>query len=85
MVLKEIDGFLNQDDIINYLNKKVDNSITEWEQIPSPFLFKNMDKAISIYKEALLNNTKIKIVHDSDADGLGTYLLSWYLYSSFYY
>lgn len=85
MVLKEIDGFLNQDDIINYLNKNVDNSITEWNQIPSPFLFKNMDKAISIYKEALLNNTKIKIVHDSDADGLGTYLLSWYFYSSFYY
>jgi single-stranded-DNA-specific exonuclease len=84
-VIKDTEGFLEKDEILKILNAKEDNSITSWDQIPSPFLFKDMKKAVDLYKDALSTNTKIKMVHDSDADGLGTYLESWFFYSEFYY
>lgn len=84
-VIKDTDGFLTKEEILKILNSNEDNSITSWDQIPSPFLFKDMKKAVGLYKDALSTNTKIKIVHDSDADGLGTYLESWYFYTEFYY
>lgn len=84
-LIKSFDEVLSKDDIINHLNEQEDNSITSWEQIPSPFMFKDMHKAIALFQNALATNQKIKIVHDSDADGLGTYLESWYFFSAFYY
>jgi single-stranded-DNA-specific exonuclease len=84
-VIREVDDILTPDAIIQHLKLTEDNSITSWDQIPSPFMFTGMQKAVSLYQQALTNNIKIKIVHDSDADGLGTYLLSWFFYSEFYY
>lgn len=84
-VIKEYADFLTKDTILEILKDRVDDSITSFDQIPSPFLFKDMKKAVELYQNALINNIKIKIVHDSDADGLGTYLESWYFYSAFYY
>ena len=84
-LIKEFEEALTPAQIIEYLNKKEDKTITDWSQIPTPWAFKNMKQAVAISQEALLKNMKNKIVHDSDADGLGTYLLSWYFYGSFYY
>ncbi len=84
-VIKDADGFLTKENIIEILHSKEDNSITSWDQIPSPFMFKDMKKAVELYSYALTNGMKIKIVHDSDADGLGTYLESWFFYTEFYY
>jgi single-stranded-DNA-specific exonuclease len=84
-VLKNFNETLNKESIIAYLSDTEDNSITEWNQIPSPFEFSKMKEAVALYQWALTNNFKIKIVHDSDADGLGTYLLSWFFYTDFYY
>ena len=84
-VIKEFNEILDQEKILTILNERVDDSITSFDQIPSPFLFKQMQTAVSLYMNALTTNKKIKMVHDSDADGLGTYLESWYFYSSFYY
>lgn len=81
----KINKLLTKEDIFEYLKKEEDISINNWDQIPSPYDFKNMEKAVNIYMNAIQSNMKIKVVHDSDADGLGTYLLSWYFYSTFYY
>jgi single-stranded-DNA-specific exonuclease len=84
-LIKSFEEALTPAQIIEYLKSIEDNSITDWSQIPSPWVFKNMKKAIELYQWALTNNFKIKMVHDSDADGLGTYLLSWYFYNAFFY
>lgn len=79
--------FLTHEFIKNHLDKKLQQyeTITSWDQLPNPYHFKGMAEAVNIFTEAVNNNKSIVIVHDSDMDGLGTYLLSWQFYKTFYY
>lgn len=46
------------------------------EQISSPWLFKDMDKAVDILKIKISHNNKIRIIGDYDADGIcSSYIL----------
>ena len=67
---------LNQEQILKILESKVDDSITSWDQIPHYSTMLNIDKAVARFIKAINNNERILMVHDSDADGLGTYMLS---------
>lgn len=73
-------------DIENILQKKLDahEQITSVDQIPDPLLFKDMEKAVSMFTEAVANNKKICFVHDSDMDGLGTYTITWFFFKKFF-
>lgn len=52
-----------------YLNGTIDS-------INSPFLFKDMEKAVDILFEAIKNNERIRIIGDYDIDGIcSTYIL----------
>jgi len=49
------------------------------EEFPDPYELHDMKKAVDIFTKAVSNNGKIKLICDSDMDGLGTYLL-WYVF-----
>ena len=50
-------------DIDTYLNGR-------FEQISSPWLFKDMDKAVDIIKIKIAEQNKIRIISDYDVDGI---------------
>ncbi len=76
---------LTQEQIIQMLKDKVDDSITSWEQLPHYDEMLNIDKAVARFMQAVNNNERILFVHDSDADGLGTYMLSIIFFQFFKY
>jgi len=76
---------LTIEDILCKLEEKVDNSITSWEQVPHYSKMLNIDKAVERFMQAVVKNEKILFVHDSDADGLGTYMLSMIFFGFFKY
>lgn len=59
--------------------------IDSLEDFPMSSEFKNMDKAIEIFFDAVYKNEKIMCVCDSDCDGLGTYTLFWNFFKVFPY
>ena len=60
----------------NYLRTNCDESVTSIDQFPSPFLFKGMVEAVNIFIWAIRNNKRILCVHDSDCDGVGTFMVA---------
>lgn len=59
----------NEYDLNNYLNPTLDNLI-------NPRNLKDMDKAVNILKEKIIQNKKIRIIGDYDVDGvISTYIL----------
>lgn len=71
--------FHEPDEIVGLLEQELDKEtqITSLEQFPDPYELHDMDKAVDIFTKAVANNEKIKLIIDSDMDGLGTYTL-WY-------
>jgi len=82
----EIRQFNNVEEVAAVLQKKLDNhfQITSHEEIPSPMLLKNMDKALKLFFEAIKEHKKIVIITDSDMDGLGTFLVQWKFFEEIY-
>jgi len=72
-------------EIKNILDDLVDDSITSYNQFPKSEEMLNLDKAVNRFIQAVSNKEKILIIHDSDVDGLGTYLLSYYFFMRFNY
>ncbi len=73
-------------DIENILQKKLDAQpqITSIEEMPDPLLFKDMEKAVDIFAEAVAGNKKICFVLDSDMDGLGCYTQTWFFFKKYF-
>jgi len=67
-------GLTDLEKIKNFLNIKAEN-------MHSPFLFKDMEKAVAIIKAAIFKNEKIAIYGDYDVDGVTSVALL-YLYLS---
>lgn len=80
---KKIDGFLDPALIEKYLETNVDNSITNWNQLPHYSNFLGMDEAIELFTKVITSNKHIRFVHDSDVDGIGTYLITYGLLTFF--
>lgn len=60
---------ITEEDINIYLNGTLEN-------LNSPWLMKDMDKAVSIIKEKILQHKKIRVIGDYDIDGVNaTYIL----------
>jgi len=76
---------LTQADIVQHLQNTVDDSITSWDQVPGTDAMLNLDKAVARFMEAVNKGERIVFVHDSDADGLGTYMLSMIFFTFFKY
>lgn len=76
---------LTEQKITDLLQSKVDESVTSWEQVPHYSQFLNMELAVNRFMEAVNNNQKILFVHDSDCDGIGTYMLSHIFFQFFPY
>lgn len=56
------------------------NSLAEF---PNPYDMKGMQEAVDTFTKAVAENRKIKLVCDSDFDGLGTYL-TWYTFFTYF-
>ena len=76
---------INHQDIIKKLQDTVDDSVTSWNQVPHHSAMLNVDKAVQRFMQAINNGESILFVHDSDADGLGTYMLSYIFFQFFKY
>jgi len=66
--------------LVAELDKRVDDSFTSWDQLPNGDLMKGMREGVSIFVEAVSQNKNILFVHDSDVDGIGTYLLTYFFF-----
>lgn len=64
----------------NYLRTNCDESVTSIDQFPCPFLFKGMKEAVNAFLWAIKNNKRILCVHDSDCDGVGTFMVATEFY-----
>lgn len=82
-IKKDYSEILQPSDIKNYLESKVDNSITSWDQIPGYQYFFGLKESVDMFIWALTNNKHIRFVHDSDVDGIGTYLITYGFLSHF--
>jgi len=65
---------LDVNTIVQSLFDRVDNSITSWDQLPHYSTFKDMSESIQLFKEHIEKGSKILCVHDSDVDGMSTYI-----------
>jgi len=66
-----MDKKLKKEDIVKLLKARFENdSCQKLSDIPSPSLFKDINKASKRIKEAILKQEKIAIVGDYDADGV---------------
>jgi single-stranded-DNA-specific exonuclease len=75
----DIRVFEDPEDIEELLNKELEKypQVNNYSEFPDPYDLYDMGKAINIFERAVADNQKIKLVCDSDMDGLGTYVL-WY-------
>jgi len=72
--------FNDPEDLVKILQETVDtfgDEITDRSQMPDPYELHDMKEAVDIFTEVVANSEKIKLIIDSDYDGLGTYTL-WY-------
>lgn len=76
---------LTQEQILQELQRRVDDSITSWDQLPHYSTMKGITEGVARFMQAVNNNEQILFVHDSDADGLGTYMLSIVFFQYFRY
>ncbi|NPA82007.1 MAG: single-stranded-DNA-specific exonuclease RecJ, partial [Epsilonproteobacteria bacterium] len=62
---------LTKEDIFNILSKRFEkDKCKKLSMLPSPFLFKDIEKAAKRIKEAISKREKIAIVGDYDVDGV---------------
>ena len=71
MALPDIDELTLE----QYLISNCDESVTSISQFPNPFLFKGMKEAVDLFIWAMKNQKRILCVSDSDADGVGTFMV----------
>jgi single-stranded-DNA-specific exonuclease len=76
------------EEIENILQSKLDNypqinTIEEFKSY-SPWDFKDMKKAIDLIVNTMSQNKKIVFVFDCDADGMGTYTITYLFFSKFF-
>lgn len=64
------------DRTIKYLEKKLDDSVQSWHDIPGIDEIPGIEKSVNRFRQALSNNERIYFVHDSDADGVGSAVLA---------
>ena len=77
--------FKEADDVRIELQSMIDgfgDEITSEDQFPKGTDFHGMVESVKIFKNAVSNNHKIKVICDSDMDGLGCYFL-WYKFFTF--
>jgi single-stranded-DNA-specific exonuclease len=77
--LNNLPVFTEPEDIIPILEAKLnaEPQVSSLDEFPSPYELHDMDTAVDIFTKAVAANKKIKLIIDSDCDGLGTYTL-WY-------
>ena len=68
------------EDILNMTLAK-HKQITSLDEFPDPYDMLGMKEAVDVFTKVVAANGKIKLVCDSDMDGLGTYTL-WYKFFS---
>ncbi len=79
--------FENPDRISEILGRALEKQpqITSYDEFPSPYEMKGMKEAVDVFTEVVAAGGKIKMVCDSDMDGLGTYTLFWNFFKHFPY
>lgn len=68
-----------------YLTETCEETITSQVQFPDPFLFKGMTEAVNLFIWAVRNQKRILCVSDSDADGVGTFMVFTEFFKAFNY
>jgi len=79
--------FNNIEEIEDILKGKlnIEKQISSIEEIPNALEFKDMEKAVDMFVEAVSQNKRICLVHDSDMDGLGTYTIAWFFFKKYFH
>jgi len=77
--------FENPDRITEILNRYLEKQpqVTSLEDFPSPYEMKGMKEAVDVFTEVVASNGKIKLVIDSDMDGLSCYNI-WYKFFTYF-
>ena len=76
---------LTQERILEILKERVDDSIISWDQLPHYSTMLGIREGVDRFMKAVNAGEQILFVHDSDADGLGTYMLSVIFFQYFRY
>ncbi len=80
--------FNEPDELAEILQKTIDafgEEMTSKDQMPDPYTMKGMREAVEVFTETVAAGKKIKMICDSDADGLSTYSLFWNFFTLFPY
>ena len=72
------------DKIIKILTDKVDDSIQSFEQFPKENEFLNLYNATMLFIEHVKKGSRILLIHDSDADGCGCYMISHIYFTKYF-
>ena len=72
-------------EILQYQIDSFGDELMSKDQMPDPYDLHDMKAAIDIFTETVANGGKIKLVCDSDCDGLGTYTLWYNFFTHFKY
>jgi len=75
---------LTKQNIIDIISSKMDNSINSFDQFPKAEEFKNLVDSVNLFIEHLNKGSKILLIHDSDADGCGCYMISHIFFKKYY-
>ena len=76
---------LEQKIIVAKLKELVDDSVTSWKDIPHPSTMKGINEAVQLFTYHVSKGHKILCVHDSDCDGINTYMLGYIFFKVFNY
>ena len=81
MVLRK----LTQQMIVDELKAVVDETVLSWADVPSPLTMKGVTEAVNLFAYHMQQGNKILCVHDSDCDGINTYMLGYLFFKKFNY
>ena len=76
---------LTQQMIVDELKSIVDETVLSWADVPSPLTMKGVTEAVNLFAYHMQLGHKILCVHDSDCDGINTYMLGYLFFKKFNY
>jgi len=74
--LKTMMNDISKQEVLDILSKNVDDSIISFDQFPKANQFKDLTEAVELFINHIKKGSRILFIHDSDADGIGTFMIS---------
>ena len=81
MILPKLDYKM----IMDNLKSTVDDTVLSWADVPHPHTMKGIIEAVNLFAYHINKGSRILCVHDSDCDGINTYMLGYLFFKKFNY